>query len=275
MTPVPSMRPLLLILLTSLLSPLALAETDQQVLNNPAPKPPLVQAWEGKQRHGAVILVADTGQQADSQGLIAYLHSELAPLGWASISVTPPGNPPYPNFATDPAEIALAGDGETRLPRDKATEKYTEQQLEAQLGAQLSWLEGELTALDGIGSDFPGKRVLLAQNRSAALVIKLLADNKLSPPNLLVVINPYSDAAPLHVQLPPMLAGLSVPVLDLVSPDAHAAAQKAAEARRSASAAKSGLEYRQQLLALDLHSPSAWADALQEIRGFAWRLSQP
>ncbi|WP_415641279.1 DUF3530 family protein, partial [Shewanella amazonensis] len=54
--------------------------------------PVLVRPWEGKNQHGAALIFADTGFGADAPGLVAFLRDGLSPLGWASISMTPPSN---------------------------------------------------------------------------------------------------------------------------------------------------------------------------------------
>lgn len=106
-------------------------------------------------------------------------------------------------------------------------------------------------------------------DRSAALLLQLLADGKVAPPDLLVIINPYSESPDFDERLPGLVAMQEVPVLDIQSPDGNRASLSTASLRRANSAMKDAMAYRQLPLALNISEPDAWADVLSAIRGFA------
>ncbi|QYK04755.1 DUF3530 family protein [Shewanella zhangzhouensis] len=231
--------------------------------------PVLVRPWEGKNQHGAALIFADTGFGADAPGLVAFLRDGLSPLGWASISMTPPSNPPHPSFATAPEEVAKAGDKQLSSPADKAMDKFSPQEWQQHVDTQLGFVEASLGQLDQIGAAYPGKRILVSMDRSAALLLQLLADGKVAPPDLLVIINPYSESPDFDERLPGLVAVQEVPVLDIQSPDGNRASLATASLRRANSAMKDAMAYRQLPLALNISEPDAWADVLSAIRGFA------
>lgn len=231
--------------------------------------PVLVRPWEGKKQHGAAIIFADTGFGPDAPGLVAYLRSGLSPTGWASISMTPPKSPPHPSFTTAPEEITKAGEGQLSTPAAKAMEKYKPEEWQKHVETQLGFVEASLTGLTQIGAAYPGKRILVAMDRSAALILSLLNDGKVAPPDLLVIINPYSSSPEFDDRLPGLVAVQEVPVLDIQSPDGNSASLANAPLRRAAASAKDGMQYRQLTLSLNISEPDAWAEVLSALRGFA------
>lgn len=232
-------------------------------------QPALVRPWEGKKKLGAAILLANAGTNPDDPALIAYLRRHINPLGWASISLMPPLLPEPPSFATAAEEISKAGTEQLQQPRDKALPKYSTEQLAEQFTAQQTYITQALNQLDSLGQAYPGKRLLIATDQSAATIIGLLHENQIPSPDILVVINPYLVDVELNEKLPKQLAELTIPVLDIVSPEAHPAAQSTSAARLSLAGVKSSKEYRQQQLQLNLVQPIAWNNCLKLIEGFA------
>ncbi|MBT1444181.1 DUF3530 family protein [Shewanella sp. JM162201] len=231
--------------------------------------PVLVRPWEGKQQYGAVIIFADTGFGPDAPGLVAYLRDGLSPIGWASISMTPPQNPPHPSFTTAPEQVTQAGDKQLASHQGEAMATHSKEEWQKHVDTQLKFVEQSLGELAQIGAAYPGKRILVAMDRSAGLVIKLLADGRIAQPDLLVTINPYSESPEFDALLPGLIATLEVPVLDIQAPDANRASLASAALRLASSSMKDALSYRQLLLALNISEPDAWADSLSAIRGFA------
>ncbi len=231
--------------------------------------PVLVRPWEGKNQHGAAIIFADTGFGPDAPGLVAYLRDGLSPTGWASISMTPPKSPPHPSFTTMPEEITKAGEGQLNTPAAKAMDKYTPEEWQKHMETQQGFVETSLAGLSQIGAAYPGKRILIAMDRSAALILNLLNDGKVAPPDLLVIINPYSNSPEFDERLPGLVAVQEVPVLDIQSPDGNTASLANAPLRRAAASTKDSMQYRQLTLSLNISEPDAWAEVLSVLRGFA------
>ncbi|QYJ79275.1 DUF3530 family protein [Shewanella acanthi] len=229
----------------------------------------LVRPWEGKKKLGAAIILPATNGSADSPGVMAYIRRNINPAGWASLSITPPIDPPSPNFATDAKEVASAGEGQLTNPSNKPSQKRKPEESDKQLQSQESLLVKSMEKLAAVSDEYPGKRVLVTAEQSAALIIKLLSDNKITPPDVLVVINPYSLDDKRNQELPEKLAKLQLPILDIQSPDGHPASLETAELRKTLALSLEAPNYRQNQLALNLDNESAWQNCLQLIRGFA------
>jgi hypothetical protein len=231
--------------------------------------PVLVRPWEGKQQLGSAIIIAPPGGSADEPGIIAYLRRELNPKGWASISPTPPALPAEPNFTTQPGEVARAGKAQLSQARNKALPKFTEEEAEANHKGRGEELIQTLNQLESAGAAYPGKRLLLAQDLSGGMIVELLAQNKIPMPDLLVLINAYREEDEPNLALASQLAELHIPVLDLISTDAHPLALTGALARLPLSRLKEASRYRQQSIALNLVQATAWAECLVLIEGFS------
>nr|WP_324291935.1 DUF3530 family protein [Shewanella sp. HN-41] len=83
----------------------------------------LVRPWEGKKKLGASIILPATNGTADSPGLMAFVRRNINPAGWASLSLTPPTEPPAPNFATAAEEVASPGAAQLSTPSNKPSPK--------------------------------------------------------------------------------------------------------------------------------------------------------
>lgn len=229
----------------------------------------LVRSWSGPKQLGAALLLPPPGTHADAPGLNAFLRRGINPAGWASISITPPPFPEQPNFTTEAQEISKAGDGKMPGKRNQATSRREAEEWQKLRKQQQSFIQKSLAQLDALGAPFPGQRLLIAQDQSAALVIELLAAQELAKPDLLVVINPYLDDPYANLALPKQLAGLELAVLDIQSPDGHQASQATVESRKTLAMSKPDNQYRQQVLALDLRQDVAFENTLLMIEGMA------
>ncbi|MGG7092113.1 DUF3530 family protein [Shewanella indica] len=229
----------------------------------------LVRPWSGPKRFGAALLLPPPGTHADAPGLNAFLRRSINPAGWASISITPPPFPEQPNFTTEAQEISKAGDGKIPGKRNQATSRREAEEWQKLRKQQQSFIQQSLAQLDTLGAPFPGKRLLIAQDQCAALVIELLAAQELAKPDLLVVINPYLDDPYANLALPKQLAELDLAVLDIQSPDGHQASQATVKSRKSLAISQPENQYRQRLLALDLRQDVAFENTLLMIDGMA------
>ncbi|WP_412495764.1 DUF3530 family protein [Shewanella chilikensis] len=229
----------------------------------------LIRPWSGPKQLGAALLLPPPGTHADAPGLNAFLRRNINPAGWASLSITPPPFPEQPNFTTEAQEISKAGDGKMPGKRNQATSRREAEEWQKLRKQQQSFIQQSLAQLDTLGAPFPGKRLLIAQDQSAALVIELLAAQKLAKPDLLVVINPYLDDPDANLALPKQLAGLELAVLDIQSPDGHQASQATVKSRKWLAMSQPDNQYRQQLLALDLRQDVAFENTLLMIEGMA------
>ncbi|TVP13102.1 MULTISPECIES: DUF3530 family protein [Shewanella] len=229
----------------------------------------LVRPWSGPKQLGAALLLPPPGTHADAPGLNAFLRRGINPAGWASISITPPPFPEQPNFTTEAQEISKAGDGKMPGKRNQATSRREAEEWQKLRKQQQSFIQQSLAQLDTLGAPFPGKRLLIAQDQCAALVIELLAAQELAKPDLLVVINPYLDDPYANLALPKQLAELDLAVLDIQSPDGHQASQATVKSRKSLAMSQPENQYRQRLLALDLRQDVAFENTLMMIDGMA------
>lgn len=234
----------------------------------------LVRSWRGHHQYGTAILLADLGQHADPSGVTAYLRRHLNDKGWATISLSAPHAAPTINHKTDAEEINKAGEQQLVL---KATQRLPHlspdewQNLRQQQNNQFIQI---MDRLDALGQPYPGKRMLIATDQSAGLMIQLLYAGTLPKPDLLVLINPYLTPAQDNAHLAEQLAQLAIPVLDILSPDATPNAIATAAERRALSPQNQPLRYQQQPLALNLDQPSAWQNTLALIDGFARRIAK-
>ncbi|MFC3136758.1 DUF3530 family protein [Shewanella submarina] len=230
----------------------------------------LVRAWEGKHQYGAVILLANPGQVPDTPGLIAHLRRSLNPDGWASLNLTSPTPLPRASFSTTAESIAKAGEGQLELASVSATPGFTQQQMREFIEERQKSVTASLAQLDTIGSEYPGKRVLVVSNQTAAMVIELLHSKQMNTPDLLVVFNPFLPEKKSNSALVKALAELEIPVLDIQSPDGHPASRETLAQRSNLTRTKGPAKYRQLKLSLNLDLPSSWQHASKAIKGFAY-----
>ncbi|MGL5359975.1 MAG: DUF3530 family protein, partial [Shewanella sp.] len=248
------------------------AEIQQISIDN-QPYELLVRPWEGKQKHGASIILPATNGNADAPGLMAFVRRHINAAGWASLSLTPPRELPAANFTTAATEVSTAGAAQLSILANKPSPKVPAAQRREYLQQQEAFVINSLSQLDKIGAEYPGKRVLITANQSAALLIYLLSEQKIALPDVLIVINPYSEDDTRNQGLAAALATLTIPILDIQSPDGHPASLYTAAQRRTLAVTEASPNYRQSLLALNLDNESAWQHCLSTIQGFAARMS--
>ncbi|WP_281212663.1 DUF3530 family protein [Shewanella insulae] len=242
---------------------ITLGESEQAVLVRP---------WQGRHEYGAAVLLGDLGEDADPEGLLAFLRRELTPKGWATLSIGAPQGAAQPNHITDAGEISKPGEQQLSQKSHQSLPKYSQEDWGALREKQKTAMSQTLGQLDSLGSNYPGKRILIVTGQSAGLVIEMLAAATLPSPDLLVVINPYLEQDAENRDLPGKLAKLELPVLDIQSPDALPASLATQKARKALSPMGEPLRYEQQGLALNLDQPSAWQEVLTLIQGFAQRI---
>lgn len=235
----------------------------------------LVRPWSGKQQFGLAIIIGPSDSQAESMGLVGFLRHELNAKGWATISLTPPKGLYRPNFTTESEQIKKAGDAQLSLPAQQAVPKYNSAQLLELRNFQQANLTEALNQLTAIGQPYPGAKIIIAFDDSAGMVTHLLFEKKIPSPELLILVNPYREYEDLieessqRKQIAEQLVMMSIPVLDLVSPDSHPLAQANAPARKQYNQVKPIKYYRQYQLDLTLANSSGWQEALERIEGFS------
>ena len=235
-------------------------------------QPVLVRPWQGRNQYGAAVLLGDLGEDADPEGLLAFLRRDLTPKGWATLSIGAPQGASQPNHITDAGEIPKPGEAQLSQKRDQSLPKYSQEDWTALREKQKTALSQTLGQLDGLGKAYPGKRMLIVSGQSAGLVIEMLTAAALPSPDLLVVINPYLELEAENRDLPGKLAKLELPVLDIQSPDGLPASLATQETRKALSPMGQPLRYEQQRLALNLDQPTAWQEVLILVQGFAQRI---
>ncbi|MCG9747924.1 DUF3530 family protein [Shewanella sp. Isolate8] len=235
-------------------------------------QPVLVRPWQGRNQYGAAVLLGDLGEDADPEGLLAFLRRDLTPKGWATLSIGAPQGASQPNHITDAGEIPKPGEAQLSQKRDQSLPKYSQEDWTALREKQKTALSQTLGQLDGLGKAYPGKRMLIVSGQSAGLVIEMLTAAALPSPDLLVVINPYLELEAENRDLPGKLAKLELPVLDIQSPDGLPASLATQKARKTLSPMGQPLRYEQQRLALNLDQPTAWQEVLLLVQGFAQRI---
>ncbi|MEZ9139768.1 MULTISPECIES: DUF3530 family protein [unclassified Shewanella] len=238
----------------------------------------LVKPWQGKKQHGAVFLVGPTDTHASGRGIIRYLRQQIPSKGWASISIKPTEGLYRPNFATSADQVTKAGEKQLELNAYQITPKYSSSQLLELRNFQQNVINECLAQLEAIGEQFPGKRIIIAADDSAGMVINLLHQDKLQQPDLLVVINPYREFEQLideqsrDLSIPLQLAELDFPILDLQSENGNIESIAETPARKQSNQMKTSHRYRQYLLQLDLNNQGGWDEALEHIEGFARKM---
>ena len=90
---------------------------------------------------------------------------------------------------------------------------------------------------------------------------------------MLIVINPYREDEQRNQALAEQLAKLTLPILDIQSPDGHPASLETADNRKKLAVTLESPNYRQTTLALNLDNESAWQNCLNAIKGFSARMS--
>ncbi|QYJ98107.1 alpha/beta hydrolase family protein [Shewanella alkalitolerans] len=247
------------------------AEVEKITLGD-AEQAVLVRPWQGRNQYGAAVLLGDLGEDADPEGLLAFLRRELTPKGWATLSIGAPQGAAQPNHITDAGEIPKPGEQQLSQKSNQSLPKYSQEDWAALREQQKTVMSQTLGQLDSLGKSYPGKRILIVTGQSAGLVIEMLTAATLPSPDLLVVINPYLEQDEENRDLPGKLAKLALPVLDIQSPDGLPASLATQKARKALSPLGEPLRYEQQQLALNLDQPSAWQDVLTLVQGFAQRI---
>ncbi|MGL6011915.1 MAG: DUF3530 family protein, partial [Shewanella oncorhynchi] len=138
---------------------------------------------------------------------------------------------------------------------------------------QEDFLVKSMSQLDAVGADYAGKRILITADQSAGLLISLLSQKKIADPDVLIVINPYREDEQRNQALAEQLAKLTLPILDIQSPDGHPASLETADNRKKLAVTLESPNYRQTTLALNLDNESAWQNCLNAIKGFSARMS--
>lgn len=206
-------------------------EVKQITIDN-QPYDLLVRPWEGKKKLGAAIILPATNGTADAPGLMAFVRRNINPAGWASLSLTPPTELPAANFATAATEVTSPGAAQLSSPSNKPSPKIKPEDNSKHLQEQEDFLVQSMSQLDAVGADYAGKRILITADQSAGLLISLLSQKKIADPDVLIVINPYREDEKLNQALAEQLAKLTLPILDIQSPDGHPASLETAANRK-------------------------------------------
>ncbi|QQX79670.1 DUF3530 family protein [Shewanella sp. KX20019] len=235
--------------------------------------PVLLRSWQGKKKLGLAIIVPGLGLSPDDGGFTAFLRRQLNKAGWATLAITPPQKPAMPNYATQAVDVANAGENQLSQQSTQAMPVFSEEQQTLNIQLQQSFLISTMSQLDSLGKQFQGKRMLISSDDSAGVIIELLKDNKLPMPDMLAVINPYSDRPGQNQALATQLAELRIPVLDIQSRDGTSASLATQQSRFDLSPQNAPFRYHQYKISLDLQHKEGWSSGLKIIEGFALRIN--
>ncbi|GIU08364.1 DUF3530 domain-containing protein [Shewanella sp. c952] len=236
--------------------------------------PALLRSWQGKKKLGLAIIVPQLGLSPDEAGFTAYIRRELNRAGWATLAITPPKKPTMPNYATQAEDIANAGDNQLSQQSSQAMPVFSDEQLTLNIEQQQSFLISSMAQLDNLGKQFQGKRILISSGDSAAIITELLKDNQLPMPDMLAVINPYSDYPSHNQALAKHLAELTIPILDIQSKDGTAASLATQQMRLELLPQNQPYKYHQYRMSLDLLHKEGWSNGIKLIEGFALRINK-
>lgn len=236
--------------------------------------PALLRSWQGKKKLGLAIIVPQLGQGADAAGFTAYIRRELNRAGWATLAITPPLKPGMPNYATQAKDVSIAGEQQLSEQSTQAMPVFSDEQLSLNLEQQQSFLISSMAQLDSLGKQYQGKRILITSGDSAAIITELLKDNQLPMPDMLAVINPYSDIPSRNQALPKNLAELTIPILDIQSRDGTAASLATQQMRLELLPQNQPYKYHQYRMSLDLLHKEGWSNGIKLIEGFALRINK-
>ena len=232
--------------------------------------PALLRPWLGHKQLGLAIIVPALGERADAPGLASYLRRELNNAGWATLALTPPESADTNTKIDTGIET---GNQLTKQPEQASDIQLTAEQI-AKTKLQQEFMLASMAQLDALGKHFSGKRMLVTMGDSANLIIELLASKRLPMPDLMVIVNPYSELESVNKTLPERLAALAIPILDIQSKDGTAASIATQVHRRNLAPANAPTRYSQQVLALDLTLQVTWENSLEIIEGFASRINK-
>ena len=246
----------------------------KQLQVNDQEVPALLRPWLGKKKHGLAIIVPDFSNRADAPGAANFLRHQLNYAGWATLALTPASVSQPPYFATQADEIAKAGQQSNTQVAAQETPDFSEEQLVKIQQQQQDFMLNSMSQLDSLGKDFSGKRMIIAFGESANLVTELLNAKRLPPPNILVVINPYSDIDSVNKLLAEKITTLNVPVLDLQSKDGSSESLATQQQRLTLAPENAPTRYSQQILALDLSLQVSWENTFNLIKGFSARINK-
>lgn len=178
---------------------------------------------------GVAILLADWQQTATSPKGLNYLRKNLPDQGWTTISIQPPSKPEnYPSTAL------------------KSTEQQTEN-LESLTAYQLK-LSAIMKTVMEKAQEYPGIFLVVVEGSHGALLTDLYQQEKIIPPNALILLSSYMFSHEANKQYASTLAQTSFPVLDLYLVRDHPLALSSAELRLSQANKEMKAFYRQQQL---------------------------
>ncbi|QSX34116.1 DUF3530 family protein [Shewanella avicenniae] len=227
----------------------------------------LSHAWASRKKLGSALLLPSLGQAADAPGLMAYLREQLPLHGLATFSVAAPDRPASPNFTTKAEDVSRAGDGTVAEQGTTPTQSRTKDQWQELRTQQRQLIVDTVKQVVPLMQSYPGGWVLITENQTASLVMDMIAQQQLSAPNLLVVVNPYSADPQHNSELVQQYSRFGMALLDLQSPDGAPASQATQAQRQLKIAALSAKQARQQLLPLNLNQSTAYAECLNIIKG--------
>ncbi|MFQ6372938.1 DUF3530 family protein [Shewanella sp. YIC-542] len=225
----------------------------------------LTREWQYRLHRGSVIIIPPPGTDARAQGLPGYLARQLSVLGWSTFSLTPPPAAPKLNFTTSVAAVNEAGNGQMHDTGNQLTRQRSDGDWQQLQQRQQHYLQQGLAQLQTSAQAFTGKQLLVAIGPSGPLLMQLLQQQQLQAPDLLVLINPYTEPTAANDKLAALLGQLAFPVLDIQSPDANPASLGTRQQRLQVLESHPERHSRQQLLALDLTQQSAYERCLQLI----------
>ena len=192
---------------------------------------------------GIAIILTEPGYQGLTLQAAETLAARMNRWGWQTLLVLSP----------IPTGVPPATDQQTLQP-----DGYTD--------STISWLDASATEthitllLDTLNQsvkDVPGYRMIVSQGMTAAQLIKLNAEDRITSPDTLITITPFWPDNATNRQLASLVKATSSPLLDITGAINNRWEQQTRQLRRRQATSALKMHYRQREMAPDLGGHSA------------------
>jgi lipopolysaccharide export LptBFGC system permease protein LptF len=189
----------------------------------------LISKNTSRNQKGVMILLPDWQLNATSPRALNSLREKLPTQGWTTITIQPPNKPEnYPSLAL-----------EEKIRVEENNEIITNYQTK---------LATILAAVMAEAKNYPGIFVMVSEGNHAALLVNLYSNEKLEPPNALIMLSSYLPTALDNDEFAKKMAVLTLPILDLYLTRDHPLSQSNALIRKQQATKEMKTYYRQKQL---------------------------
>lgn len=178
---------------------------------------------------GVMILVPDWQQSAASPNAINQLRSNMPDQGWTTLTMHPPhqlGN--YPSQALT-TEERLKDNNENLASYQKK-------------------LSAVIESVTNKAKNYPGVILIVAEGQHAALVVDMIQNLLIEPPNALVMLSSYMPTDVENTKLAEQVATSDYPILDLYLQHDHRLVLTSTKNRKARTKNEMKVFYRQKKL---------------------------